>query len=245
MNIEVNEYTQDDVNILKSFKNNDTLCSMIFDENHKMHENVRKKILGICDKFIEFVGIEFFVHDIVLTGSLANYKWSKYSDAVIHIVVDFENSEYNPELLKELFSAKKTVWNLHHNILIKGFDVEMYVQDVNEEHKSSGIYSILNNKWVIEPEKENVKIDNKKILNKADDITKQYIDLLKKSKNSDVSSNVEKLSKKIIKFRKSGLAKNGEYSYENLTFKLLRRNGFMEKLFDLRNKVLDKKLSIQ
>jgi hypothetical protein len=245
MNIEFNEYTQDDVNILKSFKSNDELCDSIFDDELKMYEKIRKRLLDISDKFIEFIGIEFFVHDIVLTGSLANYKWSKYSDADVHILVDFENSEYNSDLLKELFSAKKTVWNLHHNILIKGFEVEMYVQDVNEEHISSGVYSILKNKWVVEPKKENDRIDKNKILNKADDITKQYLNLFKNSKTKDVSRGVEKLADKIRKFRKSGLAKNGEYSYENLTFKLLRRNGFMEKLFDLRNKVLDKKLSIQ
>ena len=39
--------------------------------------------------------------------------------------------------------------------------------------------------------------------------------------------------------------KNGEYSYENLTFKFLRRNGYIQKLFDLKNKITDDILSLE
>ena len=52
------------------------------------------------------------------------------------------------------------------------------------------------------------------------------------------------LYKKIKTFRQSGLESGGEYSYENLTFKLLRRNGYIEKLLKLKTDILNKKLSI-
>jgi len=51
--------------------------------------------------------------------------------------------------------------------------------------------------------------------------------------------------KKIKNFRQTGIDKGGEYSFENFTFKLLRRNGSIKKLLDLISTLLDKKLSIK
>ena len=41
---------------------------------------------------------------------------------------------------------------------------------------------------------------------------------------------IEDLKTKLKDYRKSGLDKDGELSYENLTFKFLRRNGMIEML---------------
>ena len=49
----------------------------------------------------------------------------------------------------------------------------------------------------------------------------------------------EKLRKCVI------LEKDGEFSYENLVFKFLRRNGYIDKLFNFKNKLMDKNLSIE
>ena len=64
----------------------------------------------------------------------------------------------------------------------------------------------------------------------------------------DLENSVEMLDSvkdKIKKFRSGGLEKGGEYSYENLVFKFLRRNGYIQKLFDNKNDLIDKNLSIQ
>ena len=61
----------------------------------------------------------------------------------------------------------------------------------------------------------------------------------------DVLSQVKKIKDKLKKFRKTGLSQDGEYSYENLTFKYLRRNGYIKKLIDLKTKITDKELSIK
>jgi len=146
--------------------------------------------------------------------------------------------------MKEFFDAKKNVWNEKHNIKIKGFDVELYVQDVNEQHISSGVYSVLNGEWIIEPKKENPSIDDRKILEKGEEFAKKIDSITSKGVNQNVLSQIEDLRKRIKKFRQSGLESGGEYSYENLTFKLLRRNGYIKKLLDLKNNITDKKLSI-
>ena len=55
---------------------------------------------------------------------------------------------------------------------------------------------------------------------------------------------IKKYKDKLKKYRTCGLEKNGEYSDENLVFKVLRRNGYIEKLYDFENEIIDKKYSL-
>ena len=250
-----------DKKIIKSFEMKNELCPAIFDRTsdssssggYTIKKEIVDKLLEITDNFIDFTGVDFFIHDVILTGSLANYNWSEYSDVDLHILIDFNelnDSEQNgstvlKDIVKEFFDAKKGLWNEQHDIKIKNFDVELYVQDISEEHVSSGVYSILNNEWVVEPSMKKEHIDTNQILTKGEYFAKK-IDLLfdENSANKDISNKILELRDKIKKFRKSGLERGGEYSYENLTFKLLRRNGYIEKLMSLKNDVIDKKLSV-
>jgi predicted nucleotidyltransferase len=241
------EDRDEDEKIIKSFESKDELSNNIFEkieDNFKMRNDVRKSLLKIADEFIESLGVEFFIHDIVLTGSLANYNWSNFSDVDLHILIDYKESKYNSDILKEFFDAKKNVWNEKYNIVIKGFDVELYVQDIEEPHISSGVYSVLNNNWIIEPEKKTPKIDDRLILQKGELYAKEIDKLIKLGQKINVLPQIDDLRKKLKSFRQCGLDKGGEYSYENLTFKLLRRNGYIEKLLKLKTTLIDKKLSI-
>lgn len=244
-NYDINEYTKEDEKIVSSFIPKDSLSNVIFDNESKMIPEIRKKLIDISNEYIDFIGIEFFIHDIVITGSLANYNWSNYSDIDLHIIVDFEDQKYSVDIMKEFFDAKEKAWKSKHDIKIKNYDVEIYVQDLNEKATSTGIYSILKDKWVTKPTKQKVSIDDEKILSKSDEYTKKIDDLVKKSEHHDVMDDLKKIYKKIKNFRQTGLDKGGEFSFENLTFKLLRRNGSIKKLLDLKSTLLDKKLSIE
>ncbi len=88
---ELIEDRKEDEKIIKSFKTKDSLCQNIFDKDvdgFKMKQEIKKKLLEISNDFIESLGVEFFIHDIVLTGSLSNYGWSGYSDVDLHIIID-------------------------------------------------------------------------------------------------------------------------------------------------------------
>jgi hypothetical protein len=241
---ELSEDREQDEKIVKSFYAKDMLSPDIF-VNNRMIPSVRNKLVDVTSNFLDFLGVEFFIHDVVLTGSLANYNWSEFSDADLHIIIDYEDSGHNIVLLNEFFDAKKNAWNKSHDVKIKNYEVELYVQDVKEKHISSGVYSVLNNKWVVEPQKEKQKIDDRGILEKGEEYARLIDDLTqKKSKNGDALHDVEVIRKKLKRFRQSGLEGGGEYSYENLTFKLLRRNGYIEKLMNLRKELTDSKFSI-
>jgi hypothetical protein len=234
--------------IIKSFKIQDNLNPKVWSPDNQIKSDIRDSLLEISYQFIEFIGVDMFVSDIHFTGSLANYNWSKYSDVDIHLIVDYSQyPEDKVELYKELFNLKKILFNTKHDIKIKGFDVEVYVQDVEEPHTATGLYSILYNEWVEEPEKQSIKI-NKESINKKVKEWMGIIDLvIKNSSDKDLDEAkefIKKYKEKLKKFRKSGLDTDGEFSDENLVFKVLRRNGYIDKLFDFEDKLLDKSLSI-
>jgi hypothetical protein len=235
--------------IVKSFEVRDSLSTDIFegkDGEFFMHKEIREKLMDVTEKFMDYLDIEFFIHDVILTGSLANYNWSKYSDVDLHILVDYNETDYNLELLKGFFNSKRSLWNKQHEILVKGFDCEIYVQDVNEPHHASGIYSVLNNEWLITPVKTIESIDKSMILKKSEDFEDKIDEISERfDKGEDVLEDIKLLKVKLKKFRQSGLDDGGEFSYENLAFKLLRRNGYIGKLLDIQTKTTDKKLSIE
>jgi predicted nucleotidyltransferase len=242
-----------DNQILDSFKIKNELCPEIWGTEQDSLEKVllpteiRKAILSIAKLFIEDLNIKSVkIEDIVLLGSITGYNWSKYSDVDIHIIIDKNELSNNIDLVDEFFNAKKSIFSNKHDITIKGFDVELYVQDIDEENKSDGVYSVLYNKWLKTPNKpKNFSIDKTTILKKV----KQYFNELKDIEDSDETDlskldQINRLKEKIKKIRKSGLESGGDLSTENLIFKYLRRNGFIERLIDLSNQYLDDHLTL-
>lgn len=240
-----------DQEILDSFKLQSTLCPTVWDleENPPQLKNeVKLNLIKVSELFRDFIGVDFFLDDVIMTGSLANYNWSKFSDVDLHLVVDFTQFEEDKlELYTELFKVKKTIFNNVHNIKIYGFDVEVYVQDSNESHFSSGVYSVLYDEWIVKPKHEKIDVDKKILKDKIN----QWVNIIDgvEETTKDVSAEeskeiIDKYRDKLKKFRSCGLEKGGEFSYENIVFKYLRRSGHIEKLFNLENQILDKELSL-
>ena len=232
--------------IINSFSIQSTLNPKVWEnpddpKKSVMIPKVRKALERIADEFVEYLGEDVFVEDIILTGSLSNFNWSEYSDFDLHIIVDMDEYGDDDELYKELFNLKKQVFNDKHNIKIFGYDVELYAQDAEEPHTSSGVYSIMNNKWVNVPKEMNLEID-KKVL---EDKIKNWTEKIDTSIENKEVKPLELLKDKLKKYRQSGLEGDGELSYENLVFKYLRRSGHIEKLFDEINKGTDKELSVE
>jgi hypothetical protein len=144
-------------------------------------------------------------------------------------------------------NSKRAAWNKKHNIEIYGYEVEIYIQDSNEIHHSTGVYSVLDDIWLVEPHKGEFRIDYDNVRLKAEHIMKQ-IDKIQVTYDTgnfkETISDVNRLKEKIRKFRKCGLEHGGEYSSENIAFKALRRNGYLKKLFDLKNNAFDKRMSL-
>ena len=238
-----------DKKIVKSFRINDSLSPTIWEEEDgtfKLNPEIREALLKIVDDYLDFIDMDLDISDITLTGSLSNFNWSEFSDVDLHILVDFTNKS---PLFKKYLDSRRMIWNSLRDITVKDFDVEIYVQDINEPHFATGVYSVLYNDWLVEPQKEeDVIIDTQKILDKA----KHWMDKIdnierlgKKEEPEMVLEIIDRLKKKIKKYRGSGLKQEGEYAYENLTFKFLRRNGYLKKINDVKNELIDKTLTVE
>jgi predicted nucleotidyltransferase len=232
--------------ILDSFSVKSTLNPKIWEnpkdpKKAKMVPKVRKALLKIAEKFIDYLGDEIFVEDIVLTGSLANFNWSEFSDFDLHVHVDLSQYEEDSDLYKELFNLKKQLFNDKHDIKIFGYDVELYAQDTKEAHYSSGVFSIMNDEWINIPNKMENQVDQEILKHKI----KTWTDKIDSAIEDEDDSKLDTLKDKLKEYRNSGLEKDGELSYENLVFKFLRRSGHIQKLFDTLNKTVDKELSVE
>ena len=236
-----------DQQALKSFEVNDTLEPEIW-EDDKITPEVREALLKIANDFLIDFPFKVEVEDITLTGSLANYNWSKYSDVDLHIVLDFSQVDENEELVAGFFKNLQTNWNNRHDIHMKGYEVEIYFQDSREPHLSTGIYSIQNDDWLVKPEPEPVSIDYANIEKKAEDIVDRinHIEKMMADEEGDaVLDAIDRLKAKIRNMRKTGLEGAGQYSVENLAFKVLRRSEELGRLSDLKAKAYDELMTIK
>jgi hypothetical protein len=157
------------------------------------------------------------------------------------VVTDY--SDLNCDDLAEAFyRAKKQIWNSEHDITIRGHECELYVEDVREPPVSAGMYSILNNKWIDSPDYDPPAVDNTAVNAKVRDLVKQ-IDMALTTANDP--GDLKRIRDKIRKMRRSGLDSGGEFSTENLAFKILRNTGYMDRLHDAYLQQQDQQLSLK
>ena len=238
--------------IIKEELLKDSLNSEIWinSNNHfSLKKEVRKHLLDIAKNFIDFIDLDGIkIKDVLFSGSLANFNWTNSSDIDLHILMDIYNfvdgDKKEEELITNFLIAKSSIWNNNHDVTIKGFDVEVFSKEDETPRKSKSVYSVLNNKWIVEPKKQNVEVDFVLIKHKVDSIIKG-INNISKIDNLQVKyKKSSELKKKIKKLRQVGLDKEGEYSIENLIFKTLRKSGSIDKLDKMSKEAFDKSLSL-
>ncbi len=233
---------------LASFKMKDTLNDEVWLDEDTIRPEISERLVQIVEDFMESLDLKHItIDDITLTGSLANYNWSNYSDLDLHIIIDFSKIDDNYDLVRDFFSLKTSSWNNKHNVKLRGFEVEIYIQDINERHISTGVFSLLKSDWLEKPARENPKIDFSDVEKKA----KRIINLIdhveslhNEEKYREANTFASILKEKLKKFRRCGLETAGQYSSENLAFKVLRRNGSIGRLYDLKDSSYDKIMSL-
>lgn len=248
------EVDSDEVD-LSSFKPRETLTHSLWSSDGKLDSRIRLKLLDIADDFIRFLDLgDLEPIDIRLTGSICNYNWSEQSDIDMHIIMDFSQIDSKKNLVRGFMDAKKNEWNdMHEDLNIYGFTVELYVEDPSESAVSSGVYSLQKNEWIKEPSKNNIElngIDTIKELSAAimtmiDDYEEMfYIEKDDSHKVEEIGDDLEELRIFIKNMRKEQLAEDGEMAVGNIVYKVLRRSGYLDSLYDLQNAIYDKLNSI-
>lgn len=215
----------------------DTLNPKLWD-NNQLHTEVRYKLMAIAMHFAKFLNVpELNLRDVTISGSNAAYGYADSSDLDLHLVVDMPKDR--PELA-ELYSAKKNEYNFTHDITVKGIDVELYVQDVQQVHRSAGIYSLLRDIWISKPKHQQPTVRDQDVMSKARNYSARINAAMRAN---DLNKSKETMAA-IRKLRQSGLEHGGEYSVENLAFKLLRARGKIDKFRRHINKLQSAELSL-
>jgi hypothetical protein len=210
-----------------------------------LKSNVKDQLLLIAKDFYDTLKIKESPEDITITGSSANYNYTPTSDIDLHLLVNFANVTCDEEITRDYLLAKKSLWNDKHDITIFGREVEVYVQDTNEPHVSTGVYSILHNTWVEHPEQidaDAINLDEELYKKKLT----EYVDLIEHNLKKNTNHNyLKKFRAKISQMRKDGLAASGQFSVENLVFKKLRSMGYLDKLAQLETDAYDASMSLE
>lgn len=242
---ELKEVIEPDYVDVSSIQMHDTLNPLIWNSDNEIKPDVRKALLINAKRFIEFCDAENLkFDDIILTGSMANYNYNETSDLDVHTVFNFNQISENKDFVGDFFKLKKALWSETLPIHVKGHDVEMYFQDSAEPHHSSGTYSLVKNDWIRKPTKKIINIDSANVQLKVANIMNAIDDLETNKNKDDFLKKHEQLKNKIKKLRQSGLDKSGEFSSENLAFKVLRNTGYLGKMVEMKNEFLTKELSL-
>jgi hypothetical protein len=205
----------------------------------ELRVDVRYKLLEIAKRFIEYLEVpNFKLEDVILRGSLVNYNYTQYSDFDLHIVTDF--STLDCDITEAFYLAKKKIWNDEHDITIKGHEVELYVEDKDAKNVSEGTYSVLDAKWLRTPEYRQPDINDRAVSAKARDLMTQINRAVKQGSIEDIT----RLQDKIRLMRQAGLDTSGEFSTENLAYKIIRNKKFLDKLYKTKNQRFDQELSL-
>jgi hypothetical protein len=213
----------------------------------KLNEKVAEALKRIAREFISTLEIPVSsVIDIVITGSNCSFNYSSLSDLDVHLIIDEKLACPNcrGSFIEDCFRAKKTVWNSTHNIKVKGYPVELYAQPKDDKLVAAGIYSLQQNAWLKKPKhRTDINVNDSTVKAKADEFMALIDDAI--DANSTDRDFFNDIKAKIKRLRQTGLEKKSEFSTENLAFKAIRNNGYLDKLDNYMKDLTDKSLSLK
>lgn len=209
-------------------------------EDKKLKRDVREAIIDIVSEFMDNLIIPVEILDVRVVGSNASYNYTEHSDLDVHIISNLELVGSPTEIVQALYNSERSNFNRTHNIKIKGIDVELYVEDVNSSVTSNGIYSVIDDIWIKEPQmvkERSVKIDKKELR----DLVNSVKSVLTDGDSDDIKDCINML----YLMRKDSIATDGEYGVGNLLFKEIRNRGLLSALKDKYNEMISDELTLE
>lgn len=229
--------------IEESYQVLDQLNPKLWQQDGTLRTEVHDKLIEIQDQFIEELNennIPVAVLDAWIVGSNASYNYTDQSDLDLHIIVDSSASSCDAAVLQILYNYFKSNFNSKYDISIHGIDVELYIEDVNSNAVSNGIYSLQQDKWIKKPIKADipeVQLDS--------ELLQTWVDKYNNVVAGVSAQTAQSLVNELYLLRKQSLATEGEYGQGNLIFKEFRNNGYLDKLKEIAAGDKSKELSLE
>ena len=229
--------------MLNEYETQSQLNSKLWD-GEQLHPKLRVGFIKIAKAFYNFLDTDAPIKDILLIGSNANYNWTEHSDIDLHVLINYLDVNDNYHVVNELMHAKKSIWNQNYPLTYKGMNIELYAQDSQQElHSTVGVYSVMRGKWLKKPSSDTVSVDDSAIKQKAQPF--EY-EIDKLDPNDDkIEQRIQNLSQRLKHLRQVGLESEGEYSVENMAYKHLRNNGYLERLKELEKSITMNSLQLE
>lgn len=223
--------------LFESIEVHDTLNPKLYN-GMEMKQEVFDKLTEIYKEFLDFIDIPLNIVDVEVVGSNASYNYNENSDIDLHIIVNSEVTYVEPTILRQLYNDRKGAFNRDYDITVEGIPVELYIEDVNDGNATNGRYSLLEQRWVVEPQPIHYDIP---------DISQDLMSYQEKCSELLASDNAEEVRQFIndlYMLRKLGLAESGEASVGNLVFKELRSMNMLQDLKDHYYELRSRDLSV-
>jgi hypothetical protein len=214
-------------------------------DDGQLKPEVRGKLIQFAETWRDFAMIpKEMVQDVVMTGGNANYNYTDQSDIDVHLVVDRDGFGMPRDFIDQFLQDKKILWTMTHpDIKVYGYPLEPYAQDPAESiPMNQGQYSLMNAQWIQMPSNLNLDFTGNKVLQDKVDHYKHVVDRLIRSSASAAA--LKGIKNKITAARGPAIAKGGEFSLENLVFKELRNQGYIDKIDMYLKSEQDKALSL-
>lgn len=228
-----------------SLEYHDTLNPKLFDlDTGKLQPDVRAALLRFAHAWASYANIpEGEIQDIYMTGGNANFNYTSQSDIDCHVVLDKRGLGIPSVYLDDYLSDKKALWQTRHHASIRGYSLEPYAQDASERFPANqGVYSVKRDDWVVKPVHGQYNFDQDSVLERKIEDYKRHIS--KTIHHHGTAEAVKAMKDKLNKLRSAGLEKSGEFSQENLIFKSLRNQGYIDMLKNYEENAVDKSLSL-
>ena len=236
----------------EAIEKHDTLNPKLFDDM-KLKPEIRQKAQDVVNEFLRILAedeVRLEVRDVILTGSNASYNYTENSDVDLHILAKTKDLNDPDKLYPKIYNCYRRLFEGKFDISFYGIPVEVYVEVEDNPVVSNGIYSVMFDQWVKEPTHDYVKeVDQKEIdaaatpwIERAEKVIKTVDDNL-----PDGEEEINKYLEDIYAMRQKGIydTEDSEFSTENLVFKEVRNAGLLDKLKELKNIVIGKKLSLE
>lgn len=223
---------------------------VIFNDDKHLYPNVRKVLLQVVQDILDSLeedGVHVSPKFVVITGSMTGFDYKETSDIDLHI--GYNPSDFDePGLAKAMFRYYQKTFNAEPYDL-RGHPIELYFQDVNEEHISPGVYDLVADDWIEYPsDSPNVNAEAvdefyNGMVALIDDCVISYEQQKDKMTMQDRKRFLSdtKILRNFIRHKRSeGLhSPAGIYSVQNLGFKQLRDHLDLQRLSDLIHQVQD------
>lgn len=240
---------REELEIQEDIEKHDELNPVLFDETGKLRAEIKEKALAISDELVQILNesdVKLVLKDLVITGSNASYNYTKDSDVDLHLVADTSTFEDPDGLYPIIYNAFKSAFNKKYDIYFYDVPVEVYIESTDTPLVSNGIYSVMYDKWIKEPTKDDIpEVDMTEIDSEVAPWEERYKELVAKLENNPDAdeTEIDDFIDELYVLRGEGL-KEGEYAIGNLVFKEMRNRGYMDKLKELRDKIVTAKLSL-